>query len=68
MPKIRLLTSIAGNNGVEGDYGDIIEVDEKLAKVWADGVRAERVVIEARTARPRDLEDQMQVSPRKEIR
>lgn len=53
---------------MEGNHGDVIEVDEKLAKVWADGVRAERVVIEARTARPRDLEDQMQVSPRKEIR
>jgi len=61
MPKIRLLTSIAGNDGVEGNHGDVLEVDEKLAKVWADGVRAERV--ETRTARPRDLETQMQVPP-----
>lgn len=43
MPRIRLLTSVAGGP-VAGDAGQVIEVDNHTARVWADGVRAERVI------------------------
>ena len=44
MPKIRLLTSISGGGPVFGDAGDVLTVDNATARVWADGVRAERVI------------------------
>lgn len=42
MPKILLLTSVAGDGPVSGDAGAVLEVSAADAKVWADGVRAER--------------------------
>ena len=50
MPRIRLLTSVAGDGPVVGDAGDVLDVDSRTASVWADGVRAERVI--ERDARP----------------
>lgn len=44
MPRIRLLTSVAGDGPVSGDAGQVLEVDNRTAQVWADGVRAERVI------------------------
>lgn len=44
MPRIRLLTCVAGDGPVAGDVGEVIEVDSRTARVWADGVRAERVI------------------------
>jgi len=44
MPRIRLLTSVAGDGPVQGDVGDVLEVDARTAQVWADGERAERVI------------------------
>jgi len=44
MPRIRLLTSVAGGGPVAGDAGEVISVDARTARVWADGVRAERVI------------------------
>jgi ribosomal protein L24 len=44
VPRIRLLVSVAGDGPVSGDVGDVLEVDGRTARVWADGVRAERVV------------------------
>lgn len=42
MPSIRVLQSIGGLD-FSWSPGDIVEVDEAAAKVWADGVRAELV-------------------------
>ena len=42
MPKILLLTSVAGDGPVSGDAGAVLEVDAAVAEVWADGERAER--------------------------
>jgi ribosomal protein L24 len=42
--RIRLLTSVHGDGPVVGDAGDVLEVDHATAEVWADGVRAERVI------------------------
>lgn len=55
MPRIRLLTSIAGDGVVVGDPGDVLEVDESTARLWCDDVRAEAVepVASRRVARPR---------------
>jgi hypothetical protein len=50
VPLIRLLTSVAGDGPVFGDAGDELRVDGPVAKVWADGVRAE-LVREAPTER-----------------
>lgn len=50
MPRIRLLTSVAGGGPVSGRTGDVIEVDAATAQVWADGERAERVI--ERQAKP----------------
>lgn len=44
MPRIRLLQSIAGDGPVSGDALDVLEVDSRTARIWADGVRAERVI------------------------
>jgi hypothetical protein len=44
MPRIRLLTSVAGDGPVQGSTGDVLVVDAATAKAWADGVRAERVI------------------------
>ncbi len=44
MPRIRLLTSVTGGGPVTGDPGDVLDVDSRTAKVWADGERAERVI------------------------
>lgn len=44
MPRIRLLTSVAGDGPVSGDAGQVLVVDARTARVWADGVRAERVI------------------------
>lgn len=41
--RIRLLTSVVGDGPVVGEVGEVLEVDERTAKVWADGERAERV-------------------------
>lgn len=41
--RIRLLTSVAGDGPVFGDAGDELVVDAAVARVWADGVRAELV-------------------------
>lgn len=43
MTKIRLLTSIVGAGPVSGAPDDELDVDDEVAAVWADGVRAERV-------------------------
>ncbi len=50
MARIRLLTSVQGDGPVHGDAGDVLEVDNRTARVWADGERAERVI--ERTERP----------------
>lgn len=42
MPKMRLLTSVAGDR-FAWSPGEVVEVDEETARVWCDGVRAERV-------------------------
>jgi hypothetical protein len=44
MPRIRLLTSVQGRGAVTGNAGDVLEVDNATARVWADGERAERVI------------------------
>lgn len=44
MPRIRLLTSVQGDGPVRGDVGDVLEVDARTARAWADGERAERVI------------------------
>lgn len=44
MPRIRLLTSVQGDGPVTGDVGDVLDVDNRTARAWADGVRAERVI------------------------
>jgi hypothetical protein len=43
MPEIRLLTAVQGDGPVVGRVGDVLEVDDRTARVWADGERAERV-------------------------
>lgn len=43
MPRIRLLTSVAGDGPVHGAAGDELDVDAATARTWADGERAERV-------------------------
>lgn len=43
MARIRLLTSVAGDGPVHGEVGDVLDVDAKTARVWADGERAELV-------------------------
>lgn len=43
MPRIRLLTAVAGEGPVTGKRGDVLDVDAATARVWADGERAERV-------------------------
>lgn len=43
MASIRLLTSVQGFGPVVGDPGDVLEVDDATARVWADGERAELV-------------------------
>lgn len=50
MPRIRLLTSVAGDGPVSGHAGDVLEVDARTARQWADGERAERVI--ERAVRP----------------
>lgn len=44
MPRIRLLTSVQGDGPVNGEAGDVLDVDARTARVWADGERAERVI------------------------
>ena len=44
MPRIRLLTSVEGGGPVHGERGDVLVVDARTARVWADGIRAERVL------------------------
>jgi hypothetical protein len=44
MPRIRLLTSVQGRGAVTGNAGDVLDVDNATARVWADGERAERVI------------------------
>lgn len=44
MATIRLLQDVVGSGPVQGATGDILEVDHATAAVWADGIRAERVV------------------------
>jgi len=44
MPRIRLLTSVEGGGPVHGSAGDVLTVDAATARVWADGIRAERVI------------------------
>ncbi len=44
MPTIRLLTCVVGDGPVSGDAGQLLDVDAKTARTWADGVRAERVI------------------------
>ena len=44
MPRIRLLTSVEGGGPVFGAAGDVLTVDAATARVWADGIRAERVI------------------------
>jgi hypothetical protein len=47
MARIRLLTSVQGDGPVFGDPGDVLDVQDAVARVWADGERAERVESEA---------------------
>jgi hypothetical protein len=42
VPKIMLLTSVSGSDGVSGDSGEVLDVPAEVAEVWADGTRAER--------------------------
>jgi hypothetical protein len=37
-----LLTGVYGDDGVSGDAGEVLDVTQPLADVWADGQRAER--------------------------
>ena len=53
MARIRLLTSVQGDGPVYGDVGAELDVDEAVADVWADGERAERVVLDAAEATKR---------------
>lgn len=43
--RIRLLQSVSGDGPVSGDTGDELVVDGATARAWADGVRAERVIV-----------------------
>lgn len=43
MPRIRLLTSVQGDGPVFGGVGDELDVPNAVARVWADGERAELV-------------------------
>lgn len=52
MPVIRLLVDVPGSpgeRGVSGYRGDMLDVDQKTALVWADGERAERVIERSRS-------------------
>lgn len=51
MPKIRILVPVAGTD-FSWSPGDVVSVDEKTARAWCDGERAERVS-ERRSRRPR---------------
>ncbi len=42
MTKVRILTSVAGAD-IAWSAGEIVDMPEEQAAVWADGVRAERV-------------------------
>lgn len=42
MPKVRILTSVAGAD-IAWSAGDIVDMTDDQAAAWADGVRAERV-------------------------
>lgn len=42
MPQIRMLQSVAGVDG-SWNRGELVEVSQSAADVWADGVRAELV-------------------------
>lgn len=42
MPRVRMLTSVAGEH-VQWDEGDEIDMTPEQASVWADGVRGELV-------------------------
>lgn len=52
MPKIRILVPVAGTT-FSWSPGDVVDVDEKTARAWCDGERAERVVDRKRRPRPR---------------
>jgi hypothetical protein len=43
MPRIRFLQSVAGDDVGDRHAGDEIDVSGPVAKVWADGTRAELV-------------------------
>lgn len=49
MTKIRVLVAVAGTD-FAWSPGDVVDVDEKTARAWCDGERAERV---ERKRRPR---------------
>jgi hypothetical protein len=51
MPKIRVLVPVAGA-GFAWSPGDVVDVDEKTARAWCDGERAERVT-DRKNRRPR---------------
>lgn len=41
MAKIMLLTSVYGDGPVFGDPGEVRDVPNEVARIWADGARAE---------------------------
>ncbi|GAA2092340.1 hypothetical protein [Actinomadura alba] len=43
MPRIRFLQSVVGDDVGDRSAGDEADVSTEVAKVWADGVRAELV-------------------------
>lgn len=51
MPKIRILVPVAGTD-FSWSPGDVVDVDEKTARAWCDGERAERVTKKERRPRP----------------
>jgi hypothetical protein len=51
MPKIRILVPVAGTT-FAWSPGDVVDVDERTARAWCDGERAERMADRKRRPRP----------------
>jgi hypothetical protein len=61
MPKIRVLVPVAGTT-FSWSAGDVVDVDERTARAWCDGERAER--LHDRKQRPRPpIEQAVTVPP-----
>lgn len=59
MTKIRVLVAVAGT-GFAWSSGDVVDVDEKTARAWCDGERAERI---ERKRRPRPEIERVVIGP-----